>query len=291
VNRVSAGLFVSSSPNPSEFNQTATFTASFFNDETPGLPTGMVTFREGTTVLGQANIAAGFATFNLTTLSPGSHDITAEYPGDANFNPTTASVTHSVNRAATSIDLTSTPNPSVVGQLVTFTATITSTGGMPTGAMTVRDGAASIGTATINANGQAIFTTSSLAAGTHTISFVYAGNSTFAPGFSNVVSQTVNTTSGNATTTSVTSSPNPSLVGQPVTFIATVTAGAGTPTGFVTFRIGSIAATAPLNSSGLATFTIATLAEGSHQVTVEYGGFGGFGKSTSPTNTHNVLVD
>src|SRR5256884_8440982 len=68
--------------------------------------------------------------------------VTATYAGDANFaGSSSAGVTHTVTAAATTSTITGhTPDPSVVGQAVAVTFTVTSTGGTPTGNVTVRDG-------------------------------------------------------------------------------------------------------------------------------------------------------
>src|SRR5207302_7181137 len=70
--------------------------------------------------------------------------------------------------------LASSANPSTQGQAVTFTATVTSPGGTPTGTVTFKDGANIQGTGTL-AGGQATFTTSALALGQHSITAVYEG--------------------------------------------------------------------------------------------------------------------
>jgi autotransporter-associated beta strand protein len=93
------------------------------------------------------------------------------------------------------------------------------------------------------------------------------------------------------TTTSLALNPTTSVFGQPVTFTATVTsAGAGTPTGTVTFLEGTTTlGTATLNSSGVATFTPTTpLSVGSHPITASYGGDTNFGGSTSTAVTETV---
>ena len=74
------------------------------------------------------------------------------------------------------------------------------------------------------------------------------------------------------------SSANPSTVGQPVTFTAVVTAPSyqGTPTGTVTFTIDGQAQTpvtlALVGGSDQAQFTTSTLAAGSHTVSAAYSG-------------------
>lgn len=90
-----------------------------------------------------------------------------------------------------------------------------------------------------------------------------------------------------ATTTTVTSSQNPSIVGQLVTFTATVTSGAGTPSGNVQFFDGATPIGGPvaLNGSGQATVNTAGLTAATHAITANYAGAsvgaagGGFGAS------------
>ena len=73
-----------------------------------------------------------------------------------------------------------------------------------------------------------------------------------------------------ATSLNLTSSPNPSIIGQPVAFTAKVTG--SNPTGTVTFtENGHVIGTATL-LSGVATLTIATLAAGSNSITASYPG-------------------
>ena len=95
--------------------------------------------------------------------------------------------------APTWTTLTSSSNPSLVGQSVTFTATVKPIGGgtTPTGTVTFKDAAATLGTGTLSASGQATLTTSSLALGTHPITAVYGGDGSFAPSTSEVLQQAV----------------------------------------------------------------------------------------------------
>ena len=93
--------------------------------------------------------------------------------------------------SATTTMLTSSLNPSVVGQIVTFTATVTGTRGTPTGAVTFAvDGAAQ---ATVSlSGGTTSYATSSLTAGTHTVVASYGGDPANAASASPVLTQTVN---------------------------------------------------------------------------------------------------
>jgi Big-like domain-containing protein/peptidase M28-like protein len=185
---------LSSSPNPSTFGQSVTFTANVTSGA--GVPTGTVTFKDGTSTLGTSALdGMGHATFTTSTLSVASHSITAVYGGDANFNgSTSAIVTQTVNKDGTTATVTSSLNPSRRNQAVTFTATVVGNApgtAIPTGTVTFKNGTRKLGTASLNGAGQASFTTSSLAVGTHQITAVYGGSSNFLTSTSAALVQTV----------------------------------------------------------------------------------------------------
>jgi hypothetical protein len=102
------------------------------------------------------------------------------------------SITRVMATAPTTTTVSSSANPSTVGQSVTFTATVSSSGGTPSGAVNFLDGATQIGSGTLNGSGQATFATASLAQGSHSITASYAGNSSFAASVSAVLAQVVN---------------------------------------------------------------------------------------------------
>ena len=147
------------------------------------MPTGTVTFLDGTTVLGTAPVdAAGQATLGVS-LGVGNHALTASFAGTGGFaDSTSAAVTETVNRAATTVALGSSVNPAVTGQAVTFTATVAAVApgaGTPTGTVTFQDGNVVLGTVAVGPGGTATFTTSFAAAGGHAITAVYNGDSNF----------------------------------------------------------------------------------------------------------------
>lgn len=95
-----------------------------------------------------------------------------------------------------------------------------------------------------------------------------------------------------ATTTSISSTPDPSDIGQAVKFTAAVAptlSGGGIPTGTVTFMDGTtVLGTATLDATGTASFSAPALTEGTHNVTAVYGGSPLFGGSTSTAVAHVV---
>jgi hypothetical protein len=251
----------------------------------------MVTFQDGNTVLTQAPVnSSGVVSFSTSGLASGNHTVTATYASDSKFAASSGS-TVQVVQTGTTTAVSSSANPSVYSQPVTFTATVTANppGGVPTGTVTFKNGGATLGTGTLNASGVATFTTSTLAVGAASITAVYGGGSGFNGSTSPVLTQTVNKA---GTSTTVSSSAHPSVYSQPVTFTATVTAtppGSGVPTGTVTFKNGSTTlGTGTLNGSGVATFTTSTLAVGAASITAVYGGSSGFNASTSPVLTQTV---
>ncbi len=139
-----------------------------------------------------SNLAVSFgATGNCTVTSPspgtvhitaaGACTITASQAGNANFNAApNVQQSFSIAKAASSTAVSSSANPSDFGQSVTFTATVMSGAGTPTGTVQFKDGAANLGApVALNGSGVAQFSTSSLSIGTHTITAVYSGDSNF----------------------------------------------------------------------------------------------------------------
>jgi hypothetical protein len=154
-----------------------------------------VTFKNGGVVLGASTLSGGKATLSTATLTPGAHSITAVYAGSVNFNTSTSVVlAQTVNKAASSTKLTSSPNPSILGHTVTFTITVATVApgtGTPTGSVTLKNGAASVGSATL-AGGKATISTSSLTHGVHSMTAVYSGSVDNLGSTSGVLTQTVN---------------------------------------------------------------------------------------------------
>lgn len=277
-----------SSLNPSVVGQAVTFTASVHS--TAGIPPNgeTVTFYNGSAVLGTSGLSGGSAALTTSSLPAGIFTITASYGGDANFAGSTSSglrqVVNSTTKAATSTGLVSSLNPSIYGQKVEFTATVTTTGSVPpTGKVSFVWEGYSIGSATLNASGVASLSKSNLNVYTYPVTAVYSGDANNLGSTSAIVNQVVK----EATSAAVLSaSPNPSTQGQSVTFTATITSPTVTPTGPVTFTSGTtVLGTAEL-SAHKATFTTSTLPAGTTAVKATYAGNSNIaGSSASVTET------
>ena len=285
VSPASTATTLRSSRNPSDSGQSVTFTASVA-PQFSGTPTGNVAFRNGTTVLATKALSGGVASFATSKLPLGSNIMTAVYGGDSNFASSTSAPVNQLVLEATTSTLTSSLNPSVYREAVKFTAAVASGLGAPPNGETVSfmQGKNVLGTGTLS-GGSTSFTTSTLQAGTDTISAVYSGDSTFAASKGKVM-QVVNKAT---TTTTLVSSLNPSNVGRSVTFTATVTGEfGGTPQSSVTFYDGTTALGTVSMSGGKAEFTTSKLAAGTHNITATFKGGSNFTASSgSLTQTVN----
>ncbi len=286
VNKADTSTSLSSDTNPSVFGQSVTFTATVsVVSPGSGTPTGMVTFLDGTTTLGTGSLnAQDVATFTTSTLTVGSHSITAVYAGDSNFNGSTSSaLSQTVDQAATSTTVSASPDPSVFGQSVQLTATVSVVSGTPTGTVAFACNGVNLGSGTLSGGSVTINTTQLPVGSNETITATYSGDSNFA-GSSGSTTQTVNKAN---TTTSLSASPNPSVFGQSVTFTATVSVvspGSGTPTGMVTFYYGSIVIGSGTLAGGTATCSSNQLPVGADTITASYSGDSNFNGSSGSTN-------
>jgi len=267
VNQAVPTLTVGTSATPSTFGGAVTFTATV-----SGGPTGTVTFYDGGTAIGTGTISGTMATFTTTTLSGGSHSITAKWAGNSNYSAVTANaITQTVNTVTPTLSVATSATPSTYGASVTFTATISSG---PTGLVTFYDGGVSIGTSTISGT-TVTFTTSGLTGGSHSITAGWTGNTNYAAVTSQAVSQVINAA---PVTLNLATSATPSYYGQPVVLTATIASGA---TGFVTFYDGGVVIGAGAISGTTAIYTVGTLAIGTHTLTAGWAGNGNYSSATS----------
>ena len=289
IHKASTTTAAESARNPSTFGDAVNFTATVSSTTA----TGTVQFQiDGSNFGPPVPVANGSAAgLSTTTLTAGAHNVTAAYSGDNQFAGSTGVLIQTVNQASTAVVLVSNLNPSTYGQAVTFAATVTGVGGVPTGTVTFKDGAAIVGTLPLNALGQAALTTNPLLAGGHSLTAVYGGDANFLAGASAPLVQTIVQAN---TTTVLVSELNPASLGDAVTFAAAVTArapGSGIPTGTITFRDGAaVLATVPLNGLGQAGLTATTLSLGPHAITATYNGDANFAGSASPALSELVFA-
>ena len=262
--------------------------------------TGVIT---GGMPLGSATIVTSAATINVTSLPAGTHDILACYGGDGNVAGSEDAYENQViNRATTSMSVTSSLDPSYFGDGVTFEATITVTNGVATptgtvgfsngGTCNTTDGTFSsgfLGSATI-VSGKASLTITTLPVGEHDIVACYATSANIEGSTATYDNQNVEKA---VSALAVASSADPQYFGNPVTFTATVTFtnGSANPVGgTVNFRNGGTCdpsdgsisggtvlsdpsgTIALVGSAYQATITVSDLAVGNHDIVGCYAG-------------------
>jgi hypothetical protein len=182
------------------------------------------------------------------------------------------SVTLTALQSETTTRLASAGGPSHPGQPVTFTATVsTRTAPVAAGTVSFEIGGTVLATEPVTAGGTASFTTTSLPLGSSTVTAVYSGVSNILGSTSAGLTQLVVPYS---TVTTVTSSTNPSRIGQPVTLTATVTAdGMPVTSGIVTFvRGNTLIGRAALGADGTASMTTSSLPQGDVRIQAAFGG-------------------
>jgi virginiamycin B lyase len=198
--------------------------------------------------------------------------------------------------AATTTTLAVDVSAPTVGQMVHLTAKVTSTAGTPAGTITFFDShSGALGTASLDAGGQAVLATAFSPSGSHNLTAVFNGSAAFAPSQSPTLRETVSQAN---TTTTLIASANPAPVGKTLVLTVTVTpsvTGAGVPRGEVFLRDGNnTIGFATLDSSGRAVFTFipgevirrgrsrfTVLPAGTHHLTASWTGDSNFAASVS----------
>ena len=241
-------MVVSSTGSPSSYGQSVTFTATINGANglvkrrnirgKPQDVTGSVTWSDntgcGTTPVTSGNPGTATCTVPnsvVSTLAVGSYTITATYSGDGNHNGgDSGTITQQVVASASTTAVTpasSSPNPSVYGQAVNFTATVVPAvqgSGTPTGSVQFLADGNLFDTEPLPVSGVVTSASiSTLRVASHTITAVYSGDTNFSSS-TGTVTQVVSTANAGMT---IASSLNPSSYGQPLTFTATMTADNG----------------------------------------------------------------
>lgn len=278
VNQAQTSVALTATPNPGVAGVGVAITATIKITAGAGTPTGTVTFTSGTTALGSTTLVNGVAAIN-PVLAAGTYQIVATYSGDTNdAGSVSAPLPLVVNLGTTATTFTIVPNPAQVVSPVTFTATVTGNGTVPTGTVSFFNGATLLGTATLNAKAIAVFTTSTLAAGTYSVTASYSGDVNNSPSTAAAISLTVGLI---PTTTDLTASTTTGSNPQTILTAVVVGTSGPTPTGTVTFTSGTTTiGSGTLDKNGV--FILApTLAAGNYTIVAAYGGDSLHSPSTS----------
>jgi Bacterial Ig-like domain (group 3) len=140
--------------------------------------------------------ATGRARLTISSLSVGSHTVTASYGGSVNYLPSTSTtLTQTVNKASSRTIVSTSGSPVPLGTTVVFTATVMAIApgaGLATGSVQFRIDGVDVGApVSLNSSGQAAFAISTLTVGRHTVSAVYGGDGNFNTSTSGTITQRI----------------------------------------------------------------------------------------------------
>jgi hypothetical protein len=200
VAKATITLTLTVTPSPAFLTQTVTLRAIGASSAA----TGTVQFLDGSTVIGTAARSNGAASMTTDGLSAGIHSLIAVYAGDANYNAATSAAFSEAVQAPTTISLASNNATVIAGTSVQFTAVVSPNGA--TGSVQFKDGPNVIATVSLS-SGSAVFSTSTLAIGTHQMTAYYSSDTTHIQSTSPVLTETVNPAPPAAPTNLIATSP------------------------------------------------------------------------------------
>jgi Bacterial Ig-like domain (group 3) len=295
-----------SSQNPSSACGLVTFTATVTGGLWPDSPLGLVELADNGSPIGTIFLAWDFdldpifGTIPIPTrhssgtltvaLSEGTHVITSGYLGTDLFS-VGGPLVQNVTAATSSMSFSSSANPSVFGQPVSFDTDVSSScAGSVAGSVQLQADGANLGAPTTLASGHASITDSSLSVGAHPMT------ATFTSTNPDVLGSTASLSGGPSlgaglqivtpadTSTTVSSTPNPSEFGAAVSFNATTTVDSpslATASGTIQFQDNGADIGAPqaLAAGGHASISRTDLSVGSHTISAVF--------TSSSSNLHN----
>ncbi len=237
---------------------------------TPSAGTGTVSFYDSGAFLGIGTIAAGKATLTAQQFTAGTHSLTAIYSGDATHLTSTGSLALVVSKNATSMAIGG-AETSTYGQLLAINGTLTRSPTSttvpaipPTGLVNFYEGSTSgtlLGSATLTFGPggsahayNAVLSTSTISAGSHTIVAAFQGDANYAASTSAtaplVVSKANQTITFNGLPATV-------AAGSPVSFTLNGTASSGLPVSYTVTGPATLSGTTlTINATGAATITV-----------------------------------
>ena len=284
----------SDAPDPSAVGQAYTVNVSVAPvSPAVGTPSGSVNVTDGTGgSCAIASLSGGTGSCSLTSSTPGAKTLTATYAGDINFNGSSGTAAHQVDKGNTTTTITGdAPDPSVVGQAYSVSVSVAPVSpaiGIPSGSVTITDGAGGSCTIASLSGGTGSCSVTSTTAGAKTLTATYGGDANF-NGSGGTEAHTVN--KANTTTTISGDAPDPSVVGEPYTVNVSVAAappGTGTPSGSVSVTDGAGATcTIASLSVGTGSCSLTSTTAGAKTLTATFSGDANFNGSTG-TDSHQV---
>ncbi len=184
--------FTANPVSSSTYGSTVTLTATLGapSGDPADIPVGTVQFFDGATLLGTGTLnSSGVASLNTagaSSLSGGSHVLTAVYSGSTEFTAVTSTtLSYSIGQVSNAVTITATSsrNPSAYGDAVVLSVTLASNIGaaVPTGSVSIVDTSSTttLGTITLDSAGAGTLTLPLLTAGSHPLTITYSGDANY----------------------------------------------------------------------------------------------------------------
>ena len=232
---------------------------------------GSVRFSDGSAVLATVQLDGNAsATLDITAFSVGSHALTATYSGNPQYASSNGTLAETVQQTATTTIGTAQAPIALAGTPIKLLASVTSSTGIPTGNVIFQEGGVAVGTAALDAQGRATYTTTTLPAGIHSITVAYQGDVNYDPSTSPAFSQQIDKANSQLTLSGPTSPVN---ITTPATYTVTLATPGVAPTGTLTLYDGNnVVATQSISAAGIFSLGTSVLSVGQHSVTVSYSG-------------------
>lgn len=135
VNQRQPASTLVSSPNPATVGQTVTFTATIADPMGFSIPTGIVAFTIDGNPAGSAGLVNGQASIVSSSMGAGSHNVSANYLGDLNFQPSSQFLNQTVTLPAPTLSISPTTSVKNSGATIAFSGT-----GAPGASISLWDG-------------------------------------------------------------------------------------------------------------------------------------------------------
>jgi hypothetical protein len=265
------------------------------------IPSGVITFLDGSSTLGSATInSGGVVDFDTALLAPGVHSLSATFQGytqygfnyttpyvSALFSPSTSAFSSvTVTADPTAVSLAASATSATAGTVLSFIAHVTSNAGGPFGGVSFYDGSLLLGTMSLESGDSTSFSTASLAVGSHAITATFNANGPYATSASSPLTITVTSAPAAALTSLVAMTRQIDVSTGDSYLVATVSSANPPARGDVVFLdSGIILGTAPVDASGMARLLVAQMNSGPHALTASFAGASQYAPSVSPVLT------
>ena len=289
-------------PNPGSIGQSVTLATQLTSTPPAGVPpatapfSGTLSFYDGTMLLEQQQVGTAGFSYATSTLSGGTHALSASYTGDSVYATGTASCSEVVDKLPTtsqvSANITTAQTPFLfVGKVAAASASALS----PTGTVSFTVDGAAAGTGTLDpATGIATYNDAGIGGGNHTLACTYSGDANFAASACPAAPVFIAAAPVALTLVSAT---NPAPAGSAIAFTANLTSKGNPASGeTIAISIGQNgaavgSASAITDASGRGIYTSPGLPPGTYTVSAVFSGDANLQSAVSTPLTEVVVIN